>query len=116
MERPTRSNGKHHVKAGGRKKGTPNKVTAKQRQELAASGETPLEYMCRVFRDPKASQDRRDKMASAAAPYMHAKLQSHSGPDGGAISLDIKQLSLDNIDALINRITERLSSIPARNS
>jgi hypothetical protein len=37
-------------------------------------GETPLEYMVRVMRDPMQSNQRRDEMARAAAPYVHAKL------------------------------------------
>lgn len=34
---------------------------------------TPLEYMLRVMNDPNAERDRRDKMAIAAAQYMHVK-------------------------------------------
>jgi hypothetical protein len=40
-------------KTGGRTKGTPNKATAAKAEEIAASGETPLDYMLRVMRDPK---------------------------------------------------------------
>ena len=46
------------------------------RDEIAASGETPLQYMLRVMRDPKAKQERRDEMAKAVAPYVHARLAS----------------------------------------
>lgn len=63
-------------KTGGRQKGTPNKVTAKMRDEIAESGETPLEYMIRVMRDEESEQSRRDDMAKAAAPYLHARLSS----------------------------------------
>lgn len=34
----------------------------------------PLDYMLMVIRDETASQERRDRMAMAAAPYCHAKL------------------------------------------
>lgn len=61
-------------KTGGRTKGVPNKVTAALRAELADRGETPLDYMLRVLRDPDADPERRDRMASAAAPYIHPKL------------------------------------------
>jgi len=37
-------------------------------------GITPLDYMLSVIRDPTATQERRDKMAIAAAPYCHARL------------------------------------------
>jgi hypothetical protein len=43
---------------------------------IAASGETPLEYMLRVMRDTKADTHRRDEMAKAAAPYIHPRLAS----------------------------------------
>lgn len=77
---------------GGRKKGTPNKRTAEQREQVAASGLTPLEYMLSVMRDGTAPSERRDDMAKAAAPYVHAKLSAveHSGKDGGAIVMTWK--------------------------
>jgi hypothetical protein len=43
-------------------------------EEIASTGETPLEYMLRVMRDPEAPEARRDAMATAAAPYIHSKL------------------------------------------
>lgn len=76
------------VRAGaGRPRGAPNKINADQRAAIAASGETPLDYMLRVMRDPAAPDDRRDRMASTAAPYVHAKLASMevTGRDGEAL-------------------------------
>jgi hypothetical protein len=34
---------------------------------------TPLEYMLKVINDPSADQERRDKLAIAAAPFFHDK-------------------------------------------
>lgn len=34
----------------------------------------PLDYMLAVMRDPKADPDRRDAMARAAAPFLHARI------------------------------------------
>jgi hypothetical protein len=69
---------------GGRQKGTPNKATAERAAEIAATGETPLEYMIRVMRDERAPDERRDKMAAAAAPYVHPKLSTvEVGGKGG---------------------------------
>jgi phage terminase small subunit len=34
---------------------------------------TPLEYMLRVINDPSAAQTRRDRLAVAAAPYLHPR-------------------------------------------
>ena len=41
---------------------------------LLNSGETPLEYMLRVLRDPTVEYKRRDEMAKGAAPYLHPRL------------------------------------------
>ena len=61
----------------GRPKGSKHAITECIRCEVAQSGvETPLEYMLRVMCDPTASDKRRDDMAKAAAPYMHARLES----------------------------------------
>ncbi|NID06644.1 terminase small subunit [Luteibacter jiangsuensis] len=35
---------------------------------------TPLEYMLKVMNNPRAEADRRDRMAVAAAPFVHGKM------------------------------------------
>ncbi len=64
-----RKKGTH--KTGGRKKGSLNRKTILNK--AAKEGATPLEYMLRVMRDRKAKTVRRDDMAKAAAPYLHAR-------------------------------------------
>lgn len=78
-------------KTGGRQKGTPNKATTAKVAEIEASGETPLDYMIRVMRDPSVEHDRRDRMAAAAAPYVHPKLAQTeiSGKGGGPVQVHI---------------------------
>jgi hypothetical protein len=66
----------HGFKTGGRKKGSLNKITSEMKAAVAASGETPLQYMLRVMRDPNSNAHRRDEMAKAAAPYIHPRLAS----------------------------------------
>lgn len=65
----------------GRKPGTPNKVTQEQREAVAASGLTPLEYMLELMRDSGADESKRLDAAKAAAPYVHPRLAAveHSG-------------------------------------
>jgi hypothetical protein len=90
-------------KTGGRRRGTPNKATARREREVAKMGQTPLEYMLRVMRDSRAGGDRRDKMAIAAAPYVHPKLASmqHTGRNGGPIqTVDLTKLSGDELAQL----------------
>ena len=80
-------------KTGGRQKGTPNRASAEKAAEIAATGETPLEYMTRVYRDESVDKERRDRMASAAAPYIHPKLQAinHSGDLN--VTVEIRRLA-----------------------
>ena len=79
----------------GRKAGIPNKASVERQKKVAATGQTPLEYMLKVMRDGKASDQRRDDMAKAAAPYVHPKLASmqHTGANGGPIqTIDVSKL------------------------
>lgn len=75
----------------GRKAGSATKRTREIADRAAEDGITPLEYMLSVLRDPQAEVDRRDDMAKAAAPYMHARLAAveHGGKDGEPIKLEI---------------------------
>jgi hypothetical protein len=90
----------------GRKVGIPNKASVERQKKVAATGQTPLEYMLKVMRDGKASDQRRDDMAKAAAPYVHPKLASmqHTGPKGGPIqTIDVaklKGMSNEELDLL----------------
>lgn len=79
----------------GRKAGIPNKASVERQKRVAASGQTPLEYMLKVMRDGEASDQRRDDMAKAVAPYVHPKLASmqHTGRNGGPIqTVDVTKL------------------------
>ena len=58
----------------GRKPGSATKRTREIADAAASSGETPLEYMLRVMRDPSVDHERRDRMAANAAPFVHARL------------------------------------------
>jgi hypothetical protein len=61
----------------GRKAGSRNKaklIAEAREREIVISGKDPLDYMLEVMRNPDASWRRRDEMAKAAAPYLHARL------------------------------------------
>jgi hypothetical protein len=64
------------LKTGGRQKGARNRATAEARAAAEASGILPLDYMLSVMRDTDADAKRRDAMAMAAAPYLHAKMSA----------------------------------------
>lgn len=71
----------------GRPKGAKTLIT-EEAIERAGEGETPLEYMLKVMRDPANETDRRDRMAIGAAPYMHAKAVEISGQGGGPMMIE----------------------------
>lgn len=75
----------------GRPKGAKHKGLAEKRAAIEASGLTPLEWMLSVLRDPKVDNDRRDKMARDAAPFVHPRLATveHGGKGGGDILIKI---------------------------
>lgn len=84
---------------GGRQKGTKNKRTVAREalaDRLRKSGITPLEYMLRVMRSrsKNVSDERRDDMAKAAAPFMHPRLNAiqHTGKDGEPIRVTFSGL------------------------
>ena len=60
----------------GRPKGAINQRTRKFERSIKNSGLTPVEYMLRVMRNPRAPAHRRDRAAAAAAPYIHSRLQA----------------------------------------
>jgi len=70
--------------ARGRPRGSRNKRTRALIEAVEAGGETPLQYMLRVMRDPNADTKRRDAMATAAAPYLHSKLSAVDTPPAGS--------------------------------
>ena len=76
-------------KTGGRRKGTPNRRSAKLRAEMAASGEMPLDHLLRVMRSPTESPAMRFQAAKAAAVYCHPQLAAvavrNVGSDGKPI-------------------------------
>ena len=63
--------------AGRKKGGTAAAVAATKpraiNRDAKAAGMTPLAYMLSVMNDREADETRRDRMAQAAAPYVHAK-------------------------------------------
>ena len=77
--RRARQAAKRAAKASAPAKSTPKK---KQVEKAATPPDkqavleefNPLDYMLKVMNDPGADQSRRDRMAVAAAPYLHPKV------------------------------------------
>lgn len=60
----------------GRPPGSKNKKTKEQQEAVAATGQTPLEYLVSVFQDEERDERVRIDAAKAAAPFVHAKLSN----------------------------------------
>ena len=95
-------------KTGGRKKGSINKikpphdvirkVEAEAVANSIATGESPLSYMLRVMRDPTVEDPRRDEMARAAAPYVHAKISPENTKTTDNLHITLAQLVLGSYE------------------
>lgn len=88
---------------GGKRPGAgrpPGSVTKRSRRiaDMAArgKGELPLQYFLRIMRDPRQPKDRRDRLAIAAAPFIHPRLNAveHSG----GLTLKTHEQALDELD------------------
>src|SRR5262245_38563467 len=72
--------GQPKTPGSGRKRGTPNKTHRPAfANRYRRGGQLPLDYMLEVMRSSKASDLRRDDMAKAAAPYLHARRVPETG-------------------------------------
>jgi hypothetical protein len=60
-------------KTGGRKKGSKNKRTKELLEKAEAGGQSAIEFMLGVMRDPKNDLELRLDAAKAVAPYLHAR-------------------------------------------
>jgi hypothetical protein len=60
----------------GDRKASPTSAPRDFHAAVSEAGVTPLEYMLSVLRDPTVDAERRDRMAAAAAPYIHPRLSN----------------------------------------
>lgn len=92
-------------KTGGRKAGTPNKRTVSLRLRAEDGGILPLAYMLDVMRAEHEHKARRDEMARAAAPYLHAR------PKGTPVALPLPEVkSPGDVLAVTNAIANAAST------
>jgi len=66
-------------KTGGSKKETKGEIAQEIKDEAKAANLEPLEYMLLVMNDSLADAGRRDRMAIAAAPFIHSRKGEGAG-------------------------------------
>jgi hypothetical protein len=75
-----------------------------------------MSYMLRVMRDPAVESTRRDAMAKAAAPYLHAALAStqvrHANADGSPVGPQLTQVFLDTTGKPVERVDMTQTTAP----
>jgi hypothetical protein len=86
-------------KTGGRQKGVANKRTREIADAAVREGLTPLDYMLAVLRDESVEPERRDRMAVAAAPYIHPRLSSTQ--IDATDKRDVTELTQDELLAIL---------------
>jgi hypothetical protein len=103
----------------GRPKGSRNKRTIADK-EIIASGVSPLDFLCSIFRDARQPMRRRIEAAKCAAPYFHPRLAAtachlavpHGTVEGPNISqtlnLDLLRDLSDYDLAVLERFIEKL--------
>lgn len=87
---------KDHQKTGGRKKGTPNKISSDVRGLLDKLGCNPLEGLARIANDEKNSIEVRARAYSELCQYVAPKLRAVelTGAGGGAIEVNVCSVEL----------------------
>ena len=86
----------------GRPKGALNKLAVKAAQEIAESGDTPLQFLVGLMRDEEADPKLRLDAARAAAQYVHPKLAASEITEG----TDEKQYPSMSEQDILKRINE----------
>jgi hypothetical protein len=99
-------------KTGGRKKGVRNKRSSEMEARIRASGMDPLAFLIALMRNAKAPLELRFEAARSAAPFVHPKLTAveHSGPAGGAVQTETKQVSDIEAARWIGRLLSKVSA------
>jgi hypothetical protein len=91
-------------KSGGRKPGTPNRVSAQAIARAVRRGVTPLDFLLSVMRNHRWPIMLRVDAAGKAAQYVHPKLAmiEHSG---AVTHKHVSEFTIPELDARITELT-----------
>jgi hypothetical protein len=90
--------------AVGRHEDTPNQRTRDFHAAVEEAGVTPLAYMLQVMRDEKAEPERRDRMAAAAAPFIHPQLSNVEAKMWVSIPIVLALVRGDHLGAFASHV------------
>ncbi len=90
-------------------------------QAAKEAGLTPLEYMLAVMRDPETLPQRRDDMAKACAPYMHARLaavdpETGKPPQEGQVNIIVAARQVALLLHKAHKRLEQVETVPSSTS
>ena len=86
----------------GRKPGSRDKLARETAEKVAAEGVTPLDYLLSVMRSETEEPARRIDAAKAAAPYVHARLNT----------VDVNHGVQDSLGDLLKAVDGRSRKLP----
>lgn len=77
-------------------KAKPIKVAADIKKAARQSGLSPLDYMLAVMNDAESDSERRDRMAIAAAPFVHPRASDTAGGKKEQAQAEAERLAEDS--------------------
>lgn len=83
----------------GRKLGAATRKTREVAEKALNDGETPLEFMLKVMRDPLAERSERLDMAKSAAPYIHPRLSTVEAKVDADVNATVTRIELVGVSA-----------------
>ena len=98
---------KGHVKQGGRKKGTGNKLAVEVRQRLEQCGHDPIWGMIEIANDETASLELRGRMNAELAQYVYPKRKAIEHTGLGGAPIDVNVSATDELLSILAGIAAR---------
>lgn len=87
-----------------RPRGSRNKITQKWLDQIAESGQTPVEFLLDRFRDEGEELSVRIDCAKAAAPYCHPKIMAVAHAHLTAKDEETETIGLPRVSAILDEL------------
>jgi hypothetical protein len=99
----------------GRPKGALSQRNSEVAAECIAEGISPLEFMLKVMRNPRAPSEKRFEAAKMAAPYCHPRLSTQSIELRKEPTVEdyFKNMSDEDLDAYVDQAIKTINDLKA---